>query len=546
MREPLMPDLPALADLPGTVATTAARAALVREAGGPATLADVTLDAPGDGEVLVRVHASGVCPTDLFGMAGGAGDRFPAIFGHEGAGVVESVGPGVGSLRPGDHVVLSFDACGRCPTCVDGHPAYCDDFADLNYRSRSRARADGAAATTGWMAQSSWATHALARASNAVRIDDDVPWAVAAPLGCGILTGAGTVLRVLAPGPDDTLLVVGAGTTGLAGVMAARHRGAGRVVVSDPDPDRRALALELGASDAFAPEDVPARRLAATHVLDTVGRQETIDLALAALAPRGVCATVALHAGANRVTVSQTQVLWGRTLTGVIEGDAVVARDVPLLVALWRAGRLPVERLVRGYPFDRVGSAIDDLRAGRTIKPVLLMDDDAATSPAPAAPAVPVTLVDLLRDGRVPAADLPALWRSLPPVRTHELRGLWHGFGVSTEHRTQRLLTRTGWYGKLFRADDDVSPLVCETPDGTLVAEARLARGGATLRTVEHDGVVTASMVYDGQPVIDHFTRLSDDAVLGVMTGRDAADDGALYYFVLERAADRQVAVGDD
>ncbi|MFE5291121.1 alcohol dehydrogenase catalytic domain-containing protein [Isoptericola sp. NPDC056618] len=528
-------------DLLDPAAATAARAAVVREAGGPAMLTDVTLDPPGDGEVLVRVHASGVCPTDLFGIAGGAGDRFPAIFGHEGAGVVEAVGPGVGSLRPGDHVVLSFDSCGRCRSCAAGHPASCDDFAGLNYRPRSRAHADGAAATTGWMAQSSWATHALARTTNAVRIDDDVPWEVAAPLGCGVLTGAGTVLHVLAPGPHDTLLVVGAGTTGLAGVMAARHRGVGRVVVSDPDPGRRALALELGATDAFAPQDVPARTLAATHVLDTVGRQETTDLALAALAPRGVCATVALHAGANRVTVSQTQVLWGRTLTGVIEGDAVVHRDVPTLVALWRAGRLPVERLVRGYPFARVGSAIDDLRAGRTIKPVLLMDDGAVPA-APVVPADAAALADLLRDGRVPAADLPALWRSLPPVRTDELRGLWRGFGVSTEHRTQRLLVRTGWYGKLFRADDDVSPLVCETPDGALVADARLARGGATLRAVEHDGVVTASMVYDGQPVIDHFTRLSDHAVLGVMTGRDTADGGALYYFVLERVADREVA----
>ena len=237
--------------------------------------------------------------------------------------------------------------------------------------------------------------------------------------------------------------------------------------------------------------------------------------------------------------------LWGRTLTGVIEGDAVVPRDVPTLVALWRAGRLPVERLVRSYPFSQVATAVDDVRAGRTVKPVLRMDEGAAAGSASVAPTTAATLVDLLRDGRVPAADLPALWRSLPPVRTDELRGLWRGFGVSTAHRTQRLLVRTGWFGKLFRSDVDVSPIVCETPDGALVADARLARGGATLRTVEHAGVVTASMVCDGQPIIDHFTRLSDDAVIGVMTGRDATDDGALYYFVLERVADRAVAAVD-
>lgn len=306
--------------------------------------------------------------------------------------------------------------------------------------------------------------------------------------------------------------------------MATAHRGVGRVVVSDPDADRRELARELGAAEAYAPDDLDPRRLRATHVLDTVGRQETIDTGLTALRPLGVCATVALRAGANRVSVSQSQLLWGRALLGVIEGDARIHRDIGLLVALWRAGRLPIERLTRRYRFDEIAAAVEDARSGRAIKPVLIMDD---AQPAASVPASRTPLTEILRDGRIPAADLPALWRSLPPA----------------QHRTHRLLSRSRWFGKLFRSDDDVLPLVCESADGALTADIALARGGATLRTVEHDGISTAAMVYDGIPVIDLFTRIGPDAVLGAMTGRDTADRGDLYYFVLERVADRDVSL---
>lgn len=505
-------------------------AALVRERGGSVALADVTLRAPGDGELLVRIMASGVCPTDLFGIGGGAGDRFPAVFGHEGAGVIEGVGPGVTGFAPGDRVILGFDSCGACTACAAGHPAYCARFAELNYAAPAGIDVAGEAATTGWMGQSSWATHVIARATNAVRVDADVPWAVAATLGCGVLTGVGTIVNVLRPGPADMLLVIGAGTTGLAAVMAARHRGVAEIIVSDPSAERRALALDLGATRAVAPG--AAGRIDASHVLDTVGTQETIDAALSSLASRGVCATVALRPGSNRVTVSQSQLLWGRTLTGVIEGDADIQRDIPLLVALWRIGRLPVERLLTTYPFAEIPAAVADARAGRVIKPVLVMSDEPGASG--------VTATGCLLDAR--ESDLPALWRSLPAVEPGELRGLWRGRGLSPTHRAHRLLERSGWFGELFRADDDVAPLVCTGPSGDLAIDERLARGGASLRAMRHDGVVTASMTYDGQPLIDHFTRLSPTEMLGVMTGKDAADGDRLYYFVLEKVADRPVA----
>lgn len=512
---------------------TVAVAALVRERGGSVALSEITVRDPGPDELLVRVMASGVCPTDLFGIAGGAGDRFPAVFGHEGAGVVEAVGAEVTALRPGDHVVLSFDSCGRCASCLAGHPAYCARFADLNYAPRSDAQVGGEAATTGWMSQSSWSTHVVARESNAVRIDDDVPWEVAATLGCGILTGAGAVINVLRPAPADELLIIGAGTTGLAALMAARHRGVGRIVVIDPLEERRRLALELGADEARHPRDGAPSGV--SHALDTVGTQETVTLGLGALAPRGVCASVALRAGANAVTVSQSQLLWGRTLTGVIEGDADVHRDIPMLAALWRAGRMPIERLVTGYAFDDIDAAVEDARSGRVIKPVARIGGPATPAGSPA----PARVTDIRAD------DLPHLWRSLPPVAPAELVGLWRGTGLSLRHPIQRQLERSGWFGKLFRSVDDVAPIVCEDAAGELTANTALAGGGASVRTIRHDGLDTAAMVYDTRPVIDLFTRLGPDTVLGVMTGRGTDVDGRLYHFVLERVADRPVRTAD-
>ncbi|GAA5031669.1 alcohol dehydrogenase catalytic domain-containing protein [Microbacterium fluvii] len=546
---------------------TDAVAALVRERGGSAALTAVRLREPGEGEILVRIAASGVCPTDLFAIDGGAGDVFPAVFGHEGAGVVEAIGTGVDRIRPGDHVVLGFDSCGFCDACRGGHPASCARFAALNYRGRLddlAVDATGEPVRTAWMAQSSWATRVIVRERSAAVIAPDVPWEVAATLGCGILTGAGTVFNVLAPGPGDVLLVIGAGTTGLAAVMAAAHRGVGEIVVCESVAERRALALEVGATRAVAPADLGAAwgSVRPTHALDTVGTQGTVDAALESLAQGGVCATIALKPGENPVLVSQSRLLWGRGLRGVIEGDADVPRDIARLVALWHAGRLPVERLIRRYSFDDLDAAIADARSGEVVKAVVMVEPAAAgagaysasaarTSDAAAAlgadaarvPAgdalgeAPAELTALLRSGAVPADDLPALWRSLPPVSPAELRGFWRGTGLTASHPAHRLLVRHRWIGKLFRGDDDVAPIVGLDENDAPFADVETARGGASLRTVVHDGITTAAMLYDGQPIVDCFTRIGPDAVLGVMTGRGTAAPGS-YFFVLERSGD--------
>ncbi|WP_166865773.1 zinc-binding dehydrogenase [Salinibacterium sp. ZJ70] len=437
-------------------------------------------------------------------------------------------------------MLLTFASCGSCRACGDGHPSLCARFAELNYATPPDYTTEAGTASGGWLGRSSWASAVVAHESAAVVLPDGVPWDVAAALACGVLTGAGTVFTVLEPGPRDALLVIGAGTTGHAAVMAARVRGVARIVVSEPSEVRRALARQLGATDAGEPAEVETllRGSPATHALDTVGSQEALDSALRELATGGTCATVALRPGRNMLEVSQSALLWGRRLVGVIEGDAVPERDVSRLAALWAAGLFPVEHLISRYPFDAIERALADAGEGHAVvKPVLLFGDGELPDAAPHPWRSPA---ELARAGELRETDLPGLWRSLPPVRPDELRGLWRGWGLSPTQRMSRVLARHDWFGKLFASADDVAPIVVRR-DGALHEDAALARGSASIRWGVHEGLTTAAMVYDHLPIVDLFVRLDADTVLGVMTGRDAADDGHLFHFALERAESHPV-----
>ncbi len=225
---------------------------------GRLAVSEVTLDAPRAGEVGIRMVAAGVCHSDLSVLNGTVPMPLPMVLGHEGAGVVEAVGDAVADIAIGDHVVLSFNACGACRNCLRGMPSRCLGIFEANFACRrcdgSSALAHGAETINGhFFAQSSFATHAIARRANAVRIAADVPLALMGPLGCGIQTGAGAVLNNLRPGAGSSLAVFGCGAVGLAALMAARVAGCTGVVAIDPNPARRELALELGATRAIDP-----------------------------------------------------------------------------------------------------------------------------------------------------------------------------------------------------------------------------------------------------------------------------------------------------
>ncbi|WP_094026302.1 alcohol dehydrogenase catalytic domain-containing protein [Nocardia cerradoensis] len=355
-------------------------AALSRDPRAAFSLESVTIDEPRADEILVRIEASGICHTDLVSRAAGAADR-PILLGHEGAGVVAAVGAEVAGVRPGDRVVLTFRHCGSCRNCRLGRLPYCARSTALNQfggrADRSpRITVDGTRVRDGFFGQSSFAGYALSTADNTIVVPGGTDIAVAAALGCGFQTGAGAILNVLAPEPDSQLVIYGAGAVGMAGLLAARTRPGTTVLVVEPSADRRALALELGAAAALAPGDETAATIdeltggGATHALDTTGRPDVLAAAVAGLATGGAVAVVGLGIGVPQLDMRDI-VLGGKTIHGCLEGDAVPRRFIPHLLELYTAGRLPLDRLVRSYPYTEIGAALADHHAGRVVKPVL-------------------------------------------------------------------------------------------------------------------------------------------------------------------------------
>ncbi|MFJ9323948.1 NAD(P)-dependent alcohol dehydrogenase [Streptomyces globisporus] len=356
-------------------------AAVLRSYEDPFAVEEVILNAgPDDGEVLVRIAGCGLCRTDLAVRRSAGRSPLPAVLGHEGAGVVVEAGGAGTGLNPGDHVVLSFDSCGHCRSCLGAAPAYCADFAALNLfggRAENATRftdATGGTLAPRWFGQSSFAAYAVVPARNAVRVDPALPLELLGPLGCGFLTGAGAVLNSFGAGPGDTVAVLGAGAVGLAAVMAATAAGA-VVVAVDRHPERLALAEEFGAIALPASGDLPGRvrRLTdggARFALDTTGSAPLINDALRSLRPRGHLGLVArLH---TELPLEPGTLDRGRRLSHICEGDAVPALMIPRLTGLWQAGRFPFDQLIRTYPLADINEAEADCEAGRVVKPVLI------------------------------------------------------------------------------------------------------------------------------------------------------------------------------
>jgi aryl-alcohol dehydrogenase len=356
-------------------------AGVTAAAGAGFELYSLWLDGPRDDEVLVSVRAAGVCHTDLLCADGAFPAPLPGVFGHEGSGIVEEVGAKVRGFSVGDRVLMSFDSCGECAQCRRGIPAYCASFQALNFGG---GRADGSTALSQggksvhshFFGQSSLATHAIVRARTLVRLPADIPFEVAAPLGCGVQTGAGAIINVLRPHAGGTVAVAGAGGVGLGAVMGARLHGAGLVVAIDPIESRRALSVELGADLALDPLAGDfADRLAAVGGLDaavdTSGKQSVITACFEALRPKSGLALIGGPATPTLEFESYT-FFDGRHVRGLSMGESVPQEFVPMLIGHWRAGRFPVERIVSAFPLSEIGAAIDAMRNHEVVKPVLI------------------------------------------------------------------------------------------------------------------------------------------------------------------------------
>lgn len=352
------------------------RAAVLRRRGGPFRIERLELEGPRDDEVVVRIAACGICHTDITYCDYWEDADGPLVLGHEGAGIVERAGSRVCGLKTGDHVLLSYQSCGACGECRSGRPAHCERFFEANFGFQ---RLDGSN-TLGqsgvrghFFGQSSMATYAVATERNAVRVSPSLPLELLAPLGCGLQTGAGTVLNSLHVSRRQSLAVFGTGAVGLAAVMAAVMVRARPVIGVDIRPARLKLSLELGATHAIDSrhEDVASRLARITgggvdYVLETTGDPQMERLAREVLNPKGIAALIANPAGTE-------QLPGGRSTVGIAEGDAVPQDFIPRLIRAWRAGRFPFDRLVKFYSFRAINRAVRDARQGRTIKPVLLI-----------------------------------------------------------------------------------------------------------------------------------------------------------------------------
>ncbi len=356
------------------------QAAVLRDGAAPYTIEDVDLAEPRRDEVRVRIVGSGMCHTDMLARSGFT--ALPMITGHEGSGVVDAVGPGVTTLAVGDHVVLSFDSCGTCDNCAKGQRAYCETFLPRNLVGRDL---DGSTTVTDaagnevaarWFGQSSLATHCIASTRNAVKVDAELPIELFGPLGCGIQTGAGSVLLALRVQPNTSLVVFGSGAVGLAAVMAAVVAGATTIIAVDLHESRLALARELGATHVLRGDqpdlisEIQSITGAGAHYsVDTTGVPSVMQSAVTCLRMTGVCGYVGVQIGNIEFDGSA---LLGKTVVGILEGSADPHTFIPRLIELWRAGRFPFDRLITNYRLDQVNEAEQSSLSGGAIKPVLL------------------------------------------------------------------------------------------------------------------------------------------------------------------------------
>jgi len=360
------------------------RAAVIDKAGGDFQVRDLELEEPRETEVWVRVAGTGVCHTDLAASKGLLPVVFPAVLGHEGAGVVERTGSRVTRVRPGDSVVLTWGSCGACGPCRRGRPAYCDRFFQYNFTGR---RPDGSTPLSGgvgevsgaFFGQSSWASHVVADERNVVPVSSHLPLEKLGPLGCGVMTGAGAVVNALRAEPGNSLAVFGAGAVGLSAVMAAALSGCEPIIAVDLVPERLEMARELGATHTVqAGKEDPVRTIRSIcrggvdYSLECVGHPEVLRQAVEAIRPLGVCGLVGMASPGTRAPLDMNTLLSGRTVRGIVEGDAVPDLFIPRMLAWYEAGKFPFDKLLSLYPLNAITQAEEDMKAGRTVKPVLI------------------------------------------------------------------------------------------------------------------------------------------------------------------------------
>ena len=347
----------------------------------PLRLAEIDLAEPRAGELLVRIDAAGICHSDLSVVNGDRVRPTPMALGHEAAATVLRAGDPRGGFTEGDRVVLSFlPACGICRDCASGHGFLCAPASAANGEGRllkgGSALSEGGARVHHHLGVSAFATHAVIDQRSAVKVDADIPPQIAALFGCAVLTGVGAVVNTAQVRPGESVAVYGLGGVGLSAVLGAVAAGANPVIAIDPVEAKRTLALELGAVIAAAPEDAAGAIAALGGVdvaIETAGRAFVLEAAYRAARRGGRVVTVGLPNPTEMFSVPAVSLVAdGKTLMGSYMGSAIPSRDVPRYIGLWKAGRLPIERLMTSVsPLSEINTLLDNLADGTAIRQIV-------------------------------------------------------------------------------------------------------------------------------------------------------------------------------
>lgn len=365
------------------------QAVILEEPGQPAVLRDITIDSPGPNEVLIKLVASGVCHTDLtVKMLNGNGMQFPIVLGHEGAGIVEEVGPGVTHLAVGDPVVIAYRApCDQCPACLRGDPRHC--YMALRPQPRIKRASDGAVCSQ-VLRCGTFATHTVVHAKAAIKMPAEMPLDKACLIACGVITGVGAAMNTSPVAPGSRVAVIGCGGVGLSVIQGAKLQHARQIIAVDVNPVKLQWAKDFGAThvvDASKVDPVAeVRRITddgwdggVENAYEATGIPMCTEQAVKMLSYGGTATTIGFPAASDAVTLNlgdmATGVYWNKAAVHVCHcGDALPSVDFPLMADLYLKGELDLDRMVtRKIGLGDVEDAFHEMETGNVIRSVIVM-----------------------------------------------------------------------------------------------------------------------------------------------------------------------------
>lgn len=361
------------------------KAAVLYETNTPLKVEDLTLDDPQGNEILVKLVATGVCHSDLHFMQGAMPQPLPFVPGHEGAGIVEKVGPLVTTVQPGDHVILMVTiSCGKCRYCLSGRPTLCVENLPIQMMAALPGGGirlhKGEQAINHLFGIASFAERVVVHERSAVKIREDAPLDVVCLLGCGVSTGLGAAINATKAKPGESIAIFGCGGVGMSAVLGAKSIGA-KVIAIDMLDSKLEKAKDLGADYVInASEEDPEVRIqeilggGADYAIEVIGKVNVIAQAFNCIRPGGLLVIAGMPAFTDIIPIPAVQFMFGKTITATIQGDIVAPVDIPRYVDLFMEGRLPIDKLItRTYKLEEINEAFDALKRGEVIRSVIKM-----------------------------------------------------------------------------------------------------------------------------------------------------------------------------